>query len=101
MSSKRRLIDTNDDNNNVRIISQPNLITVATAPINTNTNISQNTKKTGPHPQGIATLKLIQQRARELKQEKNIKHREAIAQAGAEYREKNNTIRAHVKKSKK
>jgi len=70
--------------------------------------ISQSTdkEKRSPNKNGINTLKEIQARARELKSDskkhkKAMKHREAIAQAGVEYREKNGTVRARPKKTKK
>lgn len=59
-------------------------------------------KKKGPHPNGISTLQQIQEQVRQLKlQNPGMKHREAIALAGANYREQNGTTRAHVKKEKK
>jgi hypothetical protein len=64
--------------------------------------ISQSTdkKKRSPNENGINTLKEIQARAKELKSD-GMKHREAIAQAGVEYREKYGTVRARPKKIKK
>ena len=48
-----------------------------------------------PNENGISTLQLLQNIAKRIKEENpNIKHRQAIALAGEEYRQQNQTIRA-------
>lgn len=59
-------------------------------------------KSRGPNENGISTLQLLQNIAKRIKEENpNIKHRQAIALAGEEYRQQNQTIRAPKHKLQK